>query len=163
MYSPCNHNKKKLQISVTAFFTSPATLIFNVHTKEPHFMKSQKLLISLVLLISLAAFHASAESYGNTWWYHVVGGRSVERFEKGLDTYSRSDSGHYLLFGAYDTYQKAKFVIEACNGNIDLDDVLDYVGDTYNILTRPSSSYDAMKAYAANDGDYWYAVIWIPY
>ena len=139
-------------------------------------MKSKKFLIALVPCILFAIAHASAETYGNSFWYHVAGGNSVSRFESGVDTYSRSDSGHYILFGSWDT---VKFAVKRFSG-VDLDamsnlmeaidgDLAKFYGkcetlkNVYNILTRPSSSYDAMKAYAANDGDWWYAVIWIPY
>lgn len=128
-------------------------------------MKSQKLLISLILLISLAATHASAESYGNTWWYHVAGGNSVARFESGLDTYSKYDRGHYILFGSFDTFKKAVSIIELYCGKADYHsfaDYFEYIEDVNTILTRTASSYDAMKAYSADKYDYWYAIIWLP-
>lgn len=144
-------------------------------------MKSKKFLIALVPCILFAIAHASAESYGNTWWYHVAGGNSVSRFESGVDTYSKYDNGHYLLFGSWDSvktvmgwfgidldiisnFTDALDIFLGEYGNLgELYKYCSIIQDTYTILTRPSSSYDAMKAYAANDGDYWYAVIWIPY
>ena len=61
-------------------------------------MKSKKLLIALILFLSLVTIHVSAETYRNSFWYHIAGGNSVSRFESGVDTYSRSDRGHYILF-----------------------------------------------------------------
>ncbi len=139
-------------------------------------MKSKKFLIALVPCILFAIAHASAETYGNTWWYHVAGGNSVSRFESGVDTYSKYDSGHYVLFGSWDT---VKFAVKRFSG-VDLDvmgnlmdaidgklgkfySYCDELKNAYDIVTRKASSYDAMKAYAANDGDWWYAVILIPY
>lgn len=144
-------------------------------------MKLKKIFVALILFMSFIMIPISAETYGNSWWYHVAGGNSVARFESGRDTYSRYDDGHYLLFGSWDSVKKVMSwfgidldlfsnfatALDIFLGDYgDLADLYDYCGiiqDGYNILTRPSSSYDAMKAYAANDGDYWYAVIWIPY
>lgn len=121
--------------------------------------------IVLALLTIFTIAHASAESYGNTWWYHVAGGNSVARFESGVDTYSRSDRGHYILFGSLDTFKKAVSIIELYCGKADYHsfaDYFEYIEDVNTILTRTASSYDAMKAYSADKYDYWYAIIWLP-
>ena len=102
-------------------------------------MKSRKLLISLILFISLAAFHASAETYGNSWWYHVAGGNSVARFESGVDTYSRSDRGHYILFGSLDTFKKAVSIIELYCGKADYHSFADFA-ILYCTISPPDTS-----------------------
>ena len=67
----------------------------------------------------------------------------------GKPNYSKVDKGHYILFGAIDSYNKIKSVIDACYGKIDWSDIIEYLGDVYDVVTR-TASYNISQIFHIN-------------